>query len=254
MKDVVFRSAALGRDMPYRVFLPARIQPNVELPVVYLLHGAQGSFWDWSNNSTVSTYAARGLILVMPEGEFSYYMNAAEDPAAQFEDYIFRDLISDVESRFPAARTRNKRAVIGISMGGFAGIKVALTRPELFGFVGAFSPPIEVTHRRFRIRRWGEWRRIRRIFGPWGSEARLSRDPFKLIESADPKKTPYIYLTAAANEPLLVPVQSFSEQLSQRQFAHAFHIEPGDHDWKEWNRQIPGCFEALFNQLKLRTP
>ena len=95
--------------MPYRVLLPARVEEGVKLPVVYLLHGGNGSFRDWSNNSQVSRFA-ENLILVMPEGEFSYYMNAVEKPANRFEDYTFGDLISDVESRFPAARTRDERA------------------------------------------------------------------------------------------------------------------------------------------------
>ena len=46
----------------------------------------------------------------MPEGAFSYYMNAAQKPADKYEDYIVTDLISDVESRFPAARNRERRA------------------------------------------------------------------------------------------------------------------------------------------------
>jgi poly(3-hydroxybutyrate) depolymerase len=120
MKSVVFHSAALNRDMPYRVFLPDRVKDGTKLPVVYLLHGGNGSYRDWSNDSTVSSYAAKGLILVMPEGEFSYYMNAAGEPKNRFEDYTFGDLIADVESKFPAANTRDKRAIIGISIGGFA--------------------------------------------------------------------------------------------------------------------------------------
>jgi len=249
VKDVVFHSAALKRDMPYRVFLPAHVDPGAKLPVVYLLHGGNGGFRDWSNYSTVSTYAAKGLIVVMPEGEFSYYINAAERPTDRFEDYTFGDLIADVESRFPAAGTRDKRAIIGISMGGFAAVKIALTRPELFSFVGAFSPPIEITHRRFHIRRWGEWLRIQKIFGPWGSAARSSRDPLTLVQSADPARTPYIYLTAGENEPLLESDRAFSERLKARHFAYEFHTRPGGHDWNEWNSQVPGCFDVLVTHL-----
>lgn len=250
MQDVVFHSAALRRNMPYRVFLPARVDAGVRLPVVYLLHGGNGSFHDWSNDSMVSSYSANGLILVMPEGEFSYYVNAAEAPADRFEDYIFTDLIADVESRFPAAQTREKRAIIGISMGGFAAVKIALTRPELFSFVGALSPSIDITHRHFNAKRWGEWSRVRRIFGPWGSEARLSRDPLTLIASTDPSKTPYIYLTAGQNEPLLNPDRAFAERLMALHFQYEFHTQPGGHDWNEWNRQIPGCFKSLADHLR----
>ena len=51
MQDVRFYSAALKREMPYRVYLPASIAPGVKLPVVYLLHGGNGEFRDWSNYS-----------------------------------------------------------------------------------------------------------------------------------------------------------------------------------------------------------
>lgn len=236
--------------MPYRVFLPARIEPGAKLPVIYLLHGGNGSFRDWSNDSIVSIYA-NGLILVMPEGEFSYYMNAVEKPADRFEDYTFGDLISDVEARFPAAKTRDKRAVIGISMGGFAAMKIAFTRPDLFAFVGVLSPPIEITHRKFHIQRWGEWWRIRSIFGPWGSDQRRARDPLTLIGSANPAVTPYIYLTAGQNEPLLSADRAFATRLKARNFQYEFHSEPGGHDWNEWNRQLPGCFQSLLLHLGL---
>jgi S-formylglutathione hydrolase FrmB len=251
MQDVVFHSAALNRDMPYRVFLPAHVDEGKKLPVVYLLHGGNGSFRDWSNDSQVSQFAVDGLILVMPEGEFSYYMNSAEEPADRFEDYTFGDLINDAESRFPAARSRDKRALIGISMGGFAAIKIALTRPDLFSFVAALSPPIEITHRRFNVRRWGEWSRIRKIFGPWGSETRLSRDPLSLIKNTDPAKVPYIYLTVGQNEPLLGADHMFADRLESLHFRHEFETEPGGHDWNQWNRQIPGCFQILFSHIGL---
>ncbi len=251
MQDVTFHSSALSRDMPYRVFLPLHINPNVRLPVVYLLHGGNGGFRDWSNDSQVSNFAARGVILVMPEGAFSYYMNAAEKAEDKYEDYTFTDLVSDVEARFPAATTRDKRAIVGISMGGFAAIKIALTRPELFGFVGALSPSIDILHRRFNIKRTGEWWRIRTIFGPLDSEARISRDPFALIKTADPAKTPYIYLTAGENEPLLDPNRRFAGRLKFLHFSYEFRTQHGGHDWNEWNSQTPGCFESLFQHINL---
>jgi putative tributyrin esterase len=251
MQDITFHSVALNRDMPYRVFLPAHIERGRKLPVVYLLHGGNGGFRDWSNNSQVSGYAAQGLILVMPEGAFSYYMNAAGKAEDRYEDYIFADLISDVDTRFPAADSGDKRAIIGISMGGFAAIKIAFTRPDLFGFVAAFSPSIDILHRRYNVKRTAEWWRIRTIFGPWGSDARTSRDPFVLVKKADPAKTPYIYLTVGENEPLRDPNERFARQLRNSHFNFEFHTKPGGHDWGEWNSQIPGGFESLAKRLNI---
>lgn len=94
MVDVTFHSAALNRDMPYRAIIPATIAANQKLPVLYLLHGGGGGFHDWSNYSDVAGYAERGLILVMPEGNSSYYINSADHPQDRYEDYIVHDLIA----------------------------------------------------------------------------------------------------------------------------------------------------------------
>lgn len=251
VQDVTFHSDALNRDMPYRVFAPARVETAKKLPVVYLLHGGDGTFRDWSDFSDVSRYADYGLILVMPEGAFSYYMNSAERAQDRYEDYLVNDLISDVEMRFPVKKGRENRAMIGISMGGFAAIKLALTRPELFVFVGAFSPSVDAASRHFNIKSPGMWWRFRTIFGPQGSESRRSRDPFVLVKTADPALTPYIYMTAGDNEPLLEPDRRFAARLKELHFAYEFHVKSGGHDWGEWNSQIPGCFDSLLQHMKL---
>lgn len=197
MQDVLFHSAALNRDMSYRVFLPAQIAPSQRLPVVYLLHGFGDDWRSWSNFSNVSSYAAHGLILVMIDGGISYYMNEAAWPRKRYEDYFLHDLIADVDARFPTVAVRSGRGIVGISMGGFASLKFAFTRPDLFSFAAALSAPVDILHRPFRLQRWGEWWRIRQIFGPRESVQRQSRDPLSLVQTAAPAKMPYIYLGQA---------------------------------------------------------
>lgn len=249
MQDVIFHSAALNRDMPYRTFLPEKVVPGQKLPVVFLLHGGNGDFRDWSHNSDAARYAAQGLILVMPEGAFSYFMNAAMKPKDRYEDYLVNDLISDVETRFPAAKGRENRAIVGISMGGFAAVTLALSRPELFVFVGAFSSSVDAPRRRLNIKGIEEWWRFRTIFGLWRSGSRKSRDPFVLVEAADPAKTPYLYLTAGDQGPLVKPNRRFASRLRELHFPFEFHTQPGGHNWAEWNAQIPGCFDSLLQRL-----
>lgn len=60
LRDVTFHSAALNRDMPYRVVMPASVAPGQRLPVVYLLHGGGGGFRDWTNDSDVAHFAESG--------------------------------------------------------------------------------------------------------------------------------------------------------------------------------------------------
>ena len=153
MVDVTFHSASLSRDMPYRVILPAKIAEGKKLPVIYLLHGGGGSYRDWTNYSDVAQYAERGLILVMPEGNSSYYVNSADHPQDRYEDYIVHDLIADVENRFPAATGRSNRAIAGVSMGGFGAVILALKHPDLVVFAGGMSSALDVPTRAFSVKR-----------------------------------------------------------------------------------------------------
>lgn len=251
LRDVTFHSAALNRDMPYRVILPANIRQDEKLPVVYLLHGGGGGYRDWSNYSDVAQFAASGLILVMPEGNSSYYTNSATVPQDRFEDYIVKDLISDVESRFPAAQGRPNRAIVGVSMGGFGAVKIALRYPNLYVFAGGISPALDVPTRPFSIKRIAQWRFHSAIFGPEGSETRKENDPFLLVQSADPAAAPYFFLTCGDREGLLPANRKFAALLEKRKFVYEFHVVPGDHNWTQWSREVPDVFRELTARLKV---
>lgn len=252
LQDVTFHSTALSRDMPYRVILPLTISAGAKLPVVYLLHGGGGGYRDWSNYSDVSQLAESGLILVMPEGESSYYMNAAARPKDRYEDYITRDLIIDVQARFPAATERDDRAIVGISMGGFGALTLALKHPELFTFVGGISSAIDVPSRRFSFHRIGQYRQHAAIFGPWGSQTRRDNDPYVLALSIDPEQMPYLFLTCGEQEGLFPANKRFAKLLQTRGFKYEFHAGPGGHDWNQWNSRLPSLIQSLLKHLRVQ--
>ena len=251
MQDITFYSAALGRGMPYRVILPIKIRPDTRLPVVYLLHGGGGGYRDWSNYSDVAYFAELGLILVMPEGESSYYVNAAARPNDRFEDYMVNDLIADVEKRLPAARDRANRSIVGVSMGGVGAVTLALKHPDVFGFAGGISPASDVPSRAFSVKRIGQYRAHAAIFGAWGSEHRRQNDPFVLARTADPNSTPYFFLTCGDQEGLLPANKKFAALLENRGFKYEFHAGSGGHDWNQWNRRLPELFRS-WSQHALR--
>jgi putative tributyrin esterase len=250
MVDVTFLSASLNRDMPYRTIVPANIAPNQKLPVLYLLHGGGGGYRDWSNYSDVAGYAAQGLILVMPEGNSSYYTNSADRPQDRYEDYIVHDLIADVEQRLPAASGRPNRAIAGVSMGGFGAIVLALKHPDLFVFAGGLSPALDVPSRPFSIKRVGQYRQHSSIFGPWESQGRRASDPFVLVRSADPATAPYFFLTCGDQEGLLLTNHRFAAMLQARHFHDEFKIAVGGHDWNQWNRNVPDLMKSVLDHLR----
>jgi putative tributyrin esterase len=249
LRDITFHSTALDRDMPYRVILPAAIPAGKKLPVVYLLHGGGGGFRDWSNYSDVARFAEKGLILVMPEGESSYYTNAADRPQDRYEDYIATDLIADVERQFPAASGRAQRAIMGISMGGFGAVNLALKHPDLFSFAAGISSALDVPSRPFSIKRIQQYRQHAAIFGPWKSEHRRANDPFILARSVDPARTPYFYLTCGDQEGLLPANHQFASLLKARHIASEFRGGPGGHDWNQWNARLGDIFASLWTHI-----
>jgi putative tributyrin esterase len=252
MVDVTFHSAALNREMKYRVFQPASTPPATKYPVVYLLHGGGGGFRDWSNDSDVAQYAAQGLVLVMPEGSSSYYVNSATKSADRYEDYIVEDLIPDAERRFPAVANRSGRAIAGVSMGGYGAIRIAFDHPDLFAFVGTISAALDVPSRPFSIHRVAQWERFRSIFGPIGSPTERAGDPFLFVQTADPAHMPYLWLAAGEQEALLGPNRRFAADLRERGFQLEFHSAPGGHDWQQWNEQIPGLFASFEKHAALQ--
>jgi putative tributyrin esterase len=249
LRDVTFRSAALNRDMQYRVILPASVPPGRKLPVVYLLHGGGGDFREWSNDSDIAQFAEPGLVLVMPEGSSSYYTNAVDPPQDRYEDYIAKDLISDVESKFPVATGRANRAVVGISMGGFGAVKLALRYPDLFVFVGGLSSALDVPRRAFTLKRLQQSRHYNAIFGSAGSQTRRDNDPFVLARTANPATAPYFFLTCGEQEGLLPSNREFAGLLAQRHFRSEFHTVRGGHDWNQWNAWLPTVFRSLSEHM-----
>ena len=249
IRDVAFHSAALNREMTYRVFLPANFPKDQKLKTVYLLHGGGGGFRDWSNYSGVAIYASAGMLLVMPEGNSSYYTNSVERPEDRYEDYIVNDLISDVENRFPVFCSREARAIVGVSMGGFGAVKLAFHHPELYAFVGALSPAVDVPTRPFSVKRIVQWQFHSSIFGPAGSATRHDNDPFALARSANPDRLPYFYIVCGDQEGLLAANKKFAELLDSRHIRHEFNVVTGGHNWAQWDNDVAGLFEGLEAHL-----
>jgi len=157
--------------------------------------------------------------------------------------------LADVARRFPVRDDREGRALVGVSMGGFGAVTLALKHPERFAFVAALSPAIDVPRRRFTWRHLDQSRRFREIFGPDDSTSRRNDDPFVLVRSTDPATAPYFYMTCGQSEGLLAPNREFAAALNRYGVAHEFHAVPGGHNWNQWNGQLPALFDSLSSRL-----
>ena len=245
LHDTTFHSEALGRDVTYRVIAPASFQAEQRVRIVYLLHGLGRDFREWSEWSSIAELAAKGYVLVMPEGGASFYVNSAMVPQDRYEDFITHDLIGDAEKGLPRPVEPLDRAIVGVSMGGYGAIVLSLKHPGLYGFAGALSPPVEVTARPFRLLKLSNSLGFRRVFGPAGSATRIADDPFMLERKAEAGRTTFLFLSAGESEPLLEPIKRFEVLLQARNISHEFRTQPGGHDWAQWNAQLPELIKSL---------
>jgi putative tributyrin esterase len=257
VRDASFHSAALGREMPYRILLPARYDASSRrYPVLYLLHGLGGNYRDWHMKTHLAEYAAPlQLIIVMPDAGDSWYTNSAGTPQDKFEDYIVKDLIPQIDKTYRTTATRHARAVGGLSMGGYGALKFALKYPNLFVFAASFSGAMEVPHNpdfKIPFGRGKYDREALEIYGAAGSPTRLANDVFELAAKADPAVLPFLWLVCGTEDGLLGSHHEFIHLLGQQKIAHAFGESPGGHTAEFWDQQLPAMLRLLQKHMDIR--
>ncbi len=225
-----------------------RYSPTLRFPVLFLLHGMDGSSADWVDKGDITSLPSRKLILVMPDGADSYYTNAALRSQDRYEDFIVNDLAQEVEQHYRIGTSPDARGIAGISMGGYGAIKIALKHPGFYAFAAGLSAPLDAPSWPFSAKRMGQSLRILRIFGVWGGATRRENDVFSLITNAHPST--YFYLEFGADEFLRGVNRRFAASLDRRGIAHEFHESPGGHSWDHWQRELPNLLDAAAHHLK----
>ncbi len=144
-----FYSPILGRALPYRVYLPPDYDVGTRrYPVLYMLHGAGGSYTEWSDSflpqradDAILRGEIRPLIIVMPDGgQRQFWANWPGGPS--WADYVAYDVVGLIDARFRTLPLPTGRAIGGLSMGGLGALQIAIHHPDIFGVVGAHSPSI----------------------------------------------------------------------------------------------------------------
>ena len=149
------RSATLGEDIAYNVYLPGGYQASSQrYPVIYLLHGRGDSMSAWTQlkgrlDELIATGEIPPTIAVMPDAPWSqragYYVDSAyrgKVPGRPVETALLRDLLPHIDASYRTIADRSGRAIAGYSMGGSGALRYALVHPELFGASIVLSPAV----------------------------------------------------------------------------------------------------------------
>lgn len=152
-------------NVPCRVYLPADvIQVDGEwkvddVPVLYLQHGMWGDEHDWTVkgdllhllDSMQQLYGIQDRIIIMPDN-CPHRPTSEEERANATSGYWeqhFHEFMAEAESRYPVSQKPAKRAIAGLSMGGYHTMRVSALLDGEFAYIGMFSPATmvhEVAH------------------------------------------------------------------------------------------------------------
>jgi enterochelin esterase-like enzyme len=227
-----FFSELLQREVPYWVYLPPGYGDSPRrYPVLYALHGGGGSIEEWAAYGLLDSAdlafregALRPYIIVLPQGDKSFWTNWAND-SVRWGDYLAYEVVWQVDSSFATLRAPAARAVGGNSMGGWGALYQGLTHPDIFGVIVANSPSLYADDGSLRF--LGE-----------GDEY-ASKDPLSLGRSAENVAGLRVWLDVGEEDPWLARTQALQDILQERQIQHEWRLYPGIHGPEYWAQHVP---------------
>ncbi|KLN59656.1 hypothetical protein WH96_16555 [Kiloniella spongiae] len=232
----------------YSIYLPEKYCFDNRLyPVLYLLHGYGGSHRDWLKAGRVAQtldllIADRvidPMIVVMPSAGKSWYLNSEQHGA--FQSGLGQELPGIMEELLANKVSKGKRAIAGLSMGGYGALKFAFEAPENFIAVAALSPAIFPNVESANIFKPVQIKLFAGAFGdPFSVEIFNRENVFTALESVKPENFPHTYLTVGDDDWFGLYEGTFAlyKELKSRKLPSELRITNGNHTWKLWRDEI----------------
>jgi len=225
-------SAINGETRWIWVYTPPGYERDVKrrYPVLYLFHGSNDIAGGWTLaghanfilDNLLAEKKAVPMIVVMPYGHATPYgvRGAQVNNTDLYDQYVVKDVMPLIQSKYRVAPGRENRAIAGLSMGGGQSITLGFRHLDLFSAIGAFSPAI-----------MGDFEKM---------------FPQVLANPKDTNsKLKVLWFACGKQDSLFDRSQKFSELLTARQVKHTWRPTEGAHVWKVW-RDYLGEFAPLL--------
>ena len=265
-----FFSSALGQETGYSILLPPAydVVADRRFPVIYFLHGMNNNHVRWTQQrydniplaieSLFLNDNVPQFLMVHPYGKNPFFTDY-EDGSWNGEEYIYKDLIREIEKNFRVKAGRANRVIGGTSLGGFAALKLAMKYPDFFSSVAAGSPIILLGDDPSKLMNASSGGAVRRfsglfnpVFGtPFNQDYWLKNSVEVLARTADLKdlKVYFSYGTADRYEaffPMQQAIQIVHQILTDRGVSSVFQVLEGEpHGWALIRSDLERSIEFL---------
>lgn len=224
----------------YFVYTPPGYEAHgsTTYPTLYLLHGLSQGAADWTAmgganfvlDNLIAAGKAKPMLVVMPLG-YGDMAVADKQPSADgfgplflgsnalFRNVLFTEIIPRVEAEYRVVKTRDGKAIAGLSMGALQSLDIGLNSAGKdaageFGWIGGFSAPAQFLQRPAMS---GHASKLRLLWIGCGTGDALLESNRKLIEDLQGKG----YTVKAVEK-------------------------PGAHIWPVWQRDLVDFAQLLF--------
>ncbi|ORX42666.1 alpha/beta-hydrolase [Piromyces finnis] len=155
--SLTYYSTTTETNRTLTVLVPPNYSPKKKYPVLYLLHGimTDGAWMIQDGFGTIAIPGnlahqkkAKEMFIVLPD-QYAPSPGTEVEPALNQEffngyDNFINDLVNDImpfmKKQYSIKTDRKNTAISGYSFGGRNSLYIGITRSDLFGYVGSFSP------------------------------------------------------------------------------------------------------------------
>lgn len=228
------KSAVIGGETRwFWVYTPPGYAKDAKkkFPVLYLFHGSNDTAGGWTLaghanfilDNLLAERKSVPMIVVMPFGHAVPFgaRGGQANNTDLYEQYILKDVMPLVESKYRVAPGRENRAIAGLSMGGGQTIAIGFRHLNLFSAIGAFSAAIPQNFEK-------EFNTI--IASPNDVNSKLK----------------VLWFACGKQDSLFDRSQKFSELLTAKQIKHTFRPSEGAHVYKVWRLYLSEFAPLLF--------
>ena len=241
-----YQSEVMDAHRRMMVYTPAGYEDsNERYPVLYLLHGMGGDETAWNElgratvilDNLIASGRVKPMIVVMPNGNAmqksspAYTAQGVEVVNFRLPDSYngefergFSEIVTYIDRHYRTQAHAEGRAIAGLSMGGYHSHYISANMPDMFSYVGLFSPAIDA---RTRLDIYADMER-------------------KLQELHDAHLRLY-WIGIGESDFLYNEVVRLRERLDAMNFPYTYFESAGGHVWSNWQYYL-----TLFTPLLFR--
>lgn len=235
-------SKAMHRSIKTVVIRPDSYTSSTQkYPVMYLLHGAFGSYANWVTKVPhIKALADQyQIMIVCPDGGYtSWYFDSPVDSNYQYETFVAKEVPAYTDAHYSTIANRKGRVITGLSMGGHGGLFLAFRHSDIFSACGSMSGALHVTviTQKYDVeKRLGDTAANRKYWHDWSV--------LNVIDQY-PKDSLAITMDCGTEDKVLAMNRAVHEKMLRLHIPHEYTERPGEHNWAYWSNAID--YQFLF--------